>query len=249
MKKAVIIALAIFLIFTVRVYAQNSEVSLSMHVNEDVKAEKAFTAYLSLESYFDIGACRISISYDKNMLELKNISLEEKSEKDILYYNDNSGQTDIIYMPENIQDIAVRFKPTGSYQKYEFEAFIYEVCDKNENYLVSDEKYHFTLDVREDDVSSESSISEKSRISQKVIISEKSTVNTDVSKNTSQQSEEVSEPKKQYNAYYEEKTYTQTDFFIFAGIVILISVCLVFVYKRGFKDGKNTERKIDKGGK
>ena len=249
MKKAVIIALAIFLIFTVRVYAQNSEVSLSMHVNEDVKAEKAFTAYLSLESYFDIGACRISISYDKNMLELKNISLEEKSEKDILYYNDNSGQTDIIYMPENIQDIAVRFKPTGSYQKYEFEAFIYEVCDTEGNYLVSDEKYHFTLDVREDDVSSESSISEKSRISQKVILSEKSTVNADVSKNTSQQSEEMSEPKKQYNAYYEEKTYTQTDFFIFAGIVILILLCLIFVYKSGFKDGKNTERKIDKGGK
>ena len=152
-------------------------------------------------------------------------------------------------MPENIQDIAVRVKPTGSYQKYEFEAFIYEVCDKNENYLVSDEKYHFTLDVSQESILSESNISEKSRISQKVIISEKSTVNTDVSKNTSQQSEEVSEPKKQYNAYYEEKTYTQTDFFIFAGIVILISVCLVFVYKRGFKDGKNTERKIDKGGK
>ena len=59
----------------------------------------------------------------------------------------------------------------------------------------------------------------------------------------------MSEQKKQYDVYYNERTYTQTDFFIFAGIVILILLCLIFVYKRGFKDGKNTERKIDKGGK
>ncbi len=248
MKKSVIIALAVFFILTVRVYAKNSEVSLSMHVNEDVKAEKAFTAYLSLESDSDIGACRISISYN-NMLELKKISLAEKSEDDILYYNDNGGQADIIYMPENMQDIELHFKPTGSCQKYEFDTFIYEVCDKEGNYLVSDTQYHFSLDVSEEDVSSESSVPEKSRISEKVIISEKSTVNADVSKNTSEQSEEMSEQKKQYDVYYNERTYTQTDFFIFAGIVILILLCLIFVYKRGFKDGKNTERKIDKGGK
>ena len=246
MKKFFIIVLAVFFTFAVKVYAQNDEISLSMHVNEDVKSGKAFNIYLSAESSVEIGACRISISYDKNMLELKNISIEEKSKDDILYYNDNGGQADIIYMPENIQDIAIRFKPTGSYKKYEFEAFIYEACDKDGDYLVSDMKYNFALDVTEDDVSFESSIAEKSSFSEKVIISEKSTVSTDVSKNISQQSEEMSEPKKQHDVYYEEKTYSQTDFFVFAGIVLLFVSGLIFVYKRGFKDGKNTERKIDK---
>ncbi len=241
MKKIVILALAIFCMITMRAYAQSSEVTLSMHIADDVKQNKAFNMYLSLNSDVDIGACRINISYDKDKLELKNISLEEKSEDDVLYYNDNAGKADIIYMPEVMQDIVIRFKPKGSFEKYDFETFLYEVCDKEGNYLYADTVFTFSLNVMNE--VSETSTPEKSR------------VKTEVSKSHSRsveiaaESSEESEYSREYRVIHVEQSADQTTFLVFAGIVIIFVGCLAFVYKRGFKDGKATERKIDKGEK
>ena len=208
MKKIVILALAIFCMITVRAYAQNGEVTLSMHITDDIKQNKAFNVYLLPDSDVDIGACRISISYDKDKLELKNISLEEKSENDILYYNDSIGQADIIYMPEVMQDIVIRFKPKGSFEKYDFETFIYEACDKQGNYLYADTVFDFSLNVT----------SEVSEVS----VPEKSKVKTEVSKSHFQsveiaaESAEESEYSGEYHVIHVEESADRTTFLVFA---------------------------------
>ena len=80
MKKAFILALSIFFIFAPRVYAAHDEVTLSMHLEDELKPEKAFDIYLSVVSEYEIGCCRIGFSYSESELELKNISAEKIDE-------------------------------------------------------------------------------------------------------------------------------------------------------------------------
>lgn len=234
MKKAFILALSIFFIFAPRVYAAHDEVTLSMHLEDELKPEKAFDIYLSVVSEYEIGCCRIGFSYSESELELKNISAENKSESDILYYSDKDGKADIIYLPDGISDIVLRFAPKGSVEKYDFEAFLYEVCDREGNYLNADTIFEFSLDTAVNTEISEKSVPEKIR------------VKNEVSKSYVQSSEiEVSEKESStgYRVLHEEKAADQTTFLIFAGIAAAFAAGLAAVYKVGFRHGKHTVKK------
>lgn len=231
MKKAFILALSIFFIFATRVYAAHDEVTLSMHLEDELKPEKAFDIYLSVVSEYEIGCCRIGFSYSESELELKNISVENKSESDILYYSDKDGKADIIYLPDGISDIVLRFAPKGSAEKYDFEAFLYEVCDREGNYLNADTIFEFSLDTAVNAEMSDHSVTEKVR------------VKNDVSKSYVQSAEiEISIPnEKDYSGeYHVKESVSQTAFLTFAGIAAVFAAGLAVVYKMGFRHGKHT---------
>lgn len=237
MKKAFILALSVFLIFSPKVYAANDEVTLSMYLDNELKSGKAFELCLSVMSEYEIGCCRIGFSYSESELELKNISVKDKTKNDILYYSDTGGKADIIYMPEDTRDIVLRFAPKDSAEKYDFETVIYEACDCDGNYLKSDTIFEFSLDIAANTEIAQKSVPEKIR------------VKNEVSKNDVQSQEiEVSvlsenDRPDEYRVFHEEKSANQTTFLIFAGIAAVFSAGLAVVYKMGFKNGKHTVKK------
>ena len=198
-----------------------------MHLDDELKPEKAFDIYLSVISEYEIGCCRIGFSYSQSELELKNISVKDKSENDILYYNDTDGKADIIYMSENRHDIVLRFAPKNAAETYDFEAFLYEACDRDGNYLKSDTIFEFSLNTE----TSRDSVPEKIR------------VKNDVSKSYVQSAEiEISIPnEKDYSGeYHVKESVSQTAFLTFAGIAAVFAAGLAVVYKMGFRHGKHT---------
>ena len=237
MKKAFVLVLTVFFLISPKVYAAWDEVSLSMHIDDELKPEKAFNIYLSVISEYDIGCCRIGFSYNEKDLELKNVFLENKNKGDTLYYSDCKGQTDIIYMPENMQDIILRFAPKDQAETYDLKAFLYEVCDRDGNYLISDTVFEFSLDTAVNTESSQNSVPEKIRIRNEV--SKERVQSSEIT--VSVQSE--NEYSKEYHVIYEEKNDGQTTFLIFAGAAAVFFTGLAVVYKIGFKDGKYTEKK------
>lgn len=234
MKKAVMIALAIFFILGMRVYATD-EISLSMHTEDELKAGKNFNVHLCLNSSSDIGCCRLRLSYGE--LELKSIFLENKKTEDILYYNDDNGQADIIYMPENLQDIILRFAPKDSDEKYTFEVLVYEACDCNGNYLRSDTAFEFSLAAAKDTEISQKSVPEKIRVRNEV--SKKQVQASEITSYVPQEKEYSNE----YRVVHEEKAASQTEFLIFGGVALIFAAGLAAVYKIGFKNGRHTEKK------
>lgn len=235
MKKAFFLVLTVFFLFAPTVYAANDEVTMSMHLEDELKPEKAFDIYISVESEYEIGCCRIGFSYSNSELDLKNVSLADKNDGDIFYYNDKGGQADIIYMPENIGDIVLRFAPKKSAEQYDFETFLYEVCDCEGNYLHADMIYEFSLDVVANSESSQNSVPEKIRVRNDVskISVQSSQVELSVENNVSSE----------YHVVHEEKQADQTMFLLFAGIVITVVAGLAVVYKMGFRHGKHTIKK------
>ncbi len=228
MKKAFILALCVFFLFSSRVYAAHDDVSLSMHLDGELQPEEAFDVYLSIDSE-ETGCCRIGFSYSENDLELKNISVKDKSKGDILYYNDTDGKADIIYISEDMHDIVLRFAPKNAAETYHFEAFLYEACDREGNYLKSDTIFEFSLDTAVNAEMSDHSVTEKVR------------VKNDVSKSYVQSAEvEVSAEQDYSGEYQVRESASQTAFLIFAGIAAVFAAGFWAVYKMGFKHGKHT---------
>ena len=228
MKKAFILALCVFFLFSSRVYAAHDDVSLSMHLDDELQPEEAFDVYLSIDSE-ETGCCRIGFSYSENDLELKNISVKDKSKGDILYYNDTNGKADIIYISEDMHDIVLRFAPKNAAETYHFETFLYEACDREGNYLKSDTIFEFSLDTAVNAEMSDHSVTEKVR------------VKNDVSKSYVQSAEvEVSVEQDYSGEYQVRESASQTAFLIFAGIAAAVAAGFWAVYKMGFKHGKHT---------
>ena len=228
-KKAFILALCIFFLFSSKVYAAHDDISLTMYLDGELKPQKAFDISLSVVSEYETGCCRIGFSYDDNALELKNISVKDKSENDTLYYTDTAGTADIIYMPANMHDIVLRLAPKNAAEQYDFEAFLYEACDREGNYLKSDTIFEFSLDTAVNAEMSDHSVTEKVR------------VKNDVSKSYVQSAEvEVSAEQDYSGEYQVRESVSQTAFLIFAGIAAVFAAGFWAVYKMGFKHGKHT---------
>ncbi len=228
-KKAFILALCIFFLFSSKVYAAHDDISLTMYLDGELKPQKAFDISLSVVSEYETGCCRIGFSYDDNALELKNISVKDKSENDTLYYTDTAGTADIIYMPANMHDIVLRLAPKNAAEQYDFEAFLYEACDRDGNYLKSDTIFAFSLDAAVNTEISHNSAAEKIR------------VNNDISKsNVSSAKTEPSAPNDYSGTYQVRESVSQTSFLLYAGIAAVFFAALAAVYKMGFKHGKHT---------
>ena len=240
MKKTIIFSLIIFFIYSLPVFAENNEISLEIYLRDDIKAGKAFDLYLSTECTQNIADKRISISYDKNALELKNISLENKDENDIFYFNDNIGQADIICIDDENKDIILRFRPIDDSTNYTFEAFIYEACDSDGNYINSNNIYRFSLNVGEnDEITETQTVSENKDISRH---------NSKEDKNKAVSSENESSEKSEgvyHIVHAENDDNGQNNFLIFGGAVIAVSLLSVFIYKKGFQNGKSSEKKSE----
>ncbi len=240
MKKTIIFSLIIFFIYSFGVYADDDEISLQIYLRDDIKPGKAFNLYLSAESTKNIADKRISISYDENMLELKNISLENKDDNDIFYYNDNNGQADIICIDDENKDIILRFRPKDDSTDYTFETFVYEACDSDGNYINADNIYRFSLNVGDND-----------KITQTQTVSEHKTVAGHSSKEAeSRPDSSVNEDSEKSQSVY-HITHTDNDnngqnnFLLFGGAVTAVSLGLAFAYKKGFSHGKETEKKSE----
>ena len=240
MKKTIIFSLIIFFIYSLTVSAQNNEISLEIYLRDDIKAGKAFDLYLSTECTQNIADKRISISYDKNALELKNISLENKDENDIFYFNDNIGQADIICIDDENKDIILRFRPIDDSTNYTFEAFIYEACDSDGNYINSNNIYRFSLNVGEND-----EITETQTVSENKDISRHNS-NENQSKTISSEKEISEKSEGVYRIVHTENdNNNQNNFLLFGGTVIAVSLLSVFIYKKGFQNGKSSEKKSE----
>ena len=240
MKKTIIFSLIIFFIYSLPVFAENNEISLEIYLRDDIKAGKAFDLYLSTECTQNIADKRISISYDKNALELKNISLENKDENDIFYFNDNIGQADIICIDDENKDIILRFRPIDDSTNYTFEAFIYEACDSDGNYINSNNIYRFSLNVGEND-----EITETQTVSENKDISRHNS-NENQSKTISSEKEISEKSEGVYRIVHTENdNNNQNNFLLFGGTVIAVSLLSVFIYKKGFQNGKSSEKKSE----
>ena len=240
MKKTIIFSLIIFFFFFFPVFAENNEISLEIYLRDDIKAGKAFDLYLSTECTQNIADKRISISYDKNALELKNISLENKDENDIFYFNDNIGQADIICIDDENKDIILRFRPIDDSTNYTFEAFIYEACDSDGNYINSNNIYRFSLNVGEND-----EITETQTVSENKDISRHNS-NENQSKTISSEKEISEKSEGVYRIVHTENdNNNQNNFLLFGGTVIAVSLLSVFIYKKGFQNGKSSEKKSE----
>ena len=240
MKKTIIFSLIIFFIYSLPVFAENNEISLEIYLRDDIKAGKAFDLYLSTECTQNIADKRISISYDKNALELKNISLENKDDNDIFYFNDNIGQADIICIDDENKDIILRFRPIDDSTNYTFEAFIYEACDSDGNYINSNNIYRFSLNVGEN-----GEITETQTVSENKDISSHNS-KEDKSKAVSSENESSEKSEGVYHIVHAENDDNgQNNFLIFGGAVIAVSLLSVFIYKKGFQNGKSSEKKSE----
>ena len=141
MKKIAVIAVVIILLNItapfMTVYATDNTLSITMYTDDTIKPQKAFNLYIYLASDTVIGNSHITVSYNPDTLTLKNVSLENKSSDDTLYFNDITGQADIITFAENIpHHIVLRFQPTDTdTATYNFETTLYEACDLDGNYI------------------------------------------------------------------------------------------------------------------
>ncbi len=240
MKKTLIFSLIIFFIYSFTVSAQNNEISIEIYLRDDIKAGKAFNLYLSTECTKNIADKRISVSYDANALELKNISLENKDDNDIFYFNDNMGQADIICIDDENKDIILRFRPIDDSTNYTFEVFVYEACDIDGNYINADNIYRFSLNVGEnDEITETQTVSENKDISRH---------NSKEDKNKAVSSENESSEKSEgvyHIVHTENDDNGQNNYLIFGGAVIAVSLLSVFIYKKGFQHGKSSEKKSE----
>ena len=262
MKKAIIIFVILFFGIS-PVYAADNDITFTMYVKENCRPGKAFDLYISLDRPSTLGDIRFNITYDSHLLTLKNVSLEETNNGNMLSYNDNNGTTDIIYFPEYDQNIILRFQPISlQADHYDFQAFIYEACDIEGNYISSDKAYRLSLTVSDDKgviqtqtitdrqetmESKNISVSLESKITDYSETSKTKNVSSSLAEESNKETAETIESSQAeiYRVIHEDSKNDQTPFFIFAGGTIIIAVCLVLVYKSGFKNGKETEKKND----
>ena len=238
MKKIIVFSLIILFIYPVTAFAEDNDISLQIYLKDDIKAGKTFNLYLSAESTKNITCKRISISYDETSLELKNISLENKDDNDIFYYNENLGQADIICIDDENKDIILRFSPKDDSTDYIFQTFIYEACDSDGHYINTDNIYKFSLKVGDNDtITKIQTASENEKV-----LHHSST--TDQSKSAVSDDKAPEKSESVYRIVHTENDNNgQNNFLLFAGAVIGVSLLSVFIYKKGFQNGKSSEKK------
>ncbi len=266
MKQAAVILTVLFCLLSVSPTARAEEpVSLSLTIGEDVQAGKAFDLHLSVQSPVPVGVARIHFTYDGEALTLKSITTAHADDK--VVYNLLYGEADIIYFPQSQGDILLHCKPADTQtREYTFEASLGEVGDVSACYLQTGESCRFSLHISESSavIRQQASASSRSSSTNSCPVSQKeSSAKADKSPSSQQTAipssdkeelpsetadteEEVSEQAAIYRVIHEEKPADQNHFLLFAGGLLLLAVCLGAVYRKGFRNGKETQKKSNK---
>lgn len=237
-------------VFSVDIYASEN-VRFSFKADENIKAGKTFSIYLSAVSDDNIGVFRISISFDSEKLEFKSAEINDSNKNEYMKYSTVEDEITVIYMnntsadSKNLNDIIkLKFSPKSSDTSvYKFKSFLYEIGNKDAEPLECDEMPMISVEVSESGSLFEiSAINDEPVPSSEVDFQEESE-ETKSKPDTSTEENSLTSKVNEYSlsSNNADITFRQDSFYIYMLIGLAVIVAIAVSFKLGAKSGRKNK--------